>query len=135
MSYVITNQCIGCDRCRSSCPTQAVQREGDRYWIDVSQCDGCEGMYRVPQCWAACPTNSGCTFLADIPISLSQTPRTGSSASPLPDYWDTWFDTYDRLVQRLKRTQTSDYWHRWFDTYSTTLARLQSNSMATSPVG
>ncbi|MEL6221532.1 MAG: 4Fe-4S binding protein [Cyanobacteria bacterium J06626_14] len=116
MPYTITNHCIGCDRCLSVCPTQAIQHDEQHYWIDVNQCNGCEGVYGIAQCWAGCPTNDAC-------ISLDGTSKTADSSTQF-DYWDSWFNTYNRLVTRLKTTRSSVYWRRWFDQYSTLLSQL-----------
>ncbi|NEP46400.1 MAG: 4Fe-4S ferredoxin [Okeania sp. SIO2H7] len=122
MSYTITSQCIGCDRCLSSCPTQAIQQDGDRYWIDANQCDGCQKTHGTPQCWAACPTNNGCVFLVDGPIAFAKT------AGSVQEYWDSWFTTYNALVTRLKQTQTSEYWRSWFDSYAAKVSQMQPNA-------
>lgn len=59
MSYTIpNNSCVGCDNCRPQCPTGAIKRENNEYWIDPSLCNNCEGYYPKPQCVIACPTNS-----------------------------------------------------------------------------
>ncbi|MEM7769672.1 MAG: 4Fe-4S binding protein [Cyanobacteria bacterium P01_E01_bin.6] len=123
MPYVITNQCIGCDRCLSVCPTQAVQRDEHHYWIDASQCNACEGVYRVAQCWAGCPTNNACISFTDSVESVDS-----HALSRTFDYWDSWFDTYNRLVVRLKTTQSSAYWRHWFEQYSTFLSRLKDKT-------
>ncbi|MGJ3252409.1 MAG: 4Fe-4S binding protein [Elainellaceae cyanobacterium] len=122
MPYTITNQCIQCDRCLSSCPTQAIQDDGQQYWIDASQCTNCEGTYSVPQCWAVCPTNGGCVF------------STSEIAAPSGDYWDSWFNIYDRLIAQLKSShstlsQQPNYWQSWFDSYAATLSRLQTQHL------
>ncbi len=121
MPYLITSQCIQCDRCFSSCPTNAIQRDGQQYWIDANQCNGCEGAYGVPQCWAVCPTNDGCISFTDGIAALG----TGEPSRTL-DYWDSWFDTYNRLVVRLKGAHQSEYWYSWFDSYSSILSRVRS---------
>lgn len=123
MSYVITNQCIQCDRCLSNCPNHAVQKDEHHYWIDANLCNGCEGVYRVPQCWAACPTNEGC-----VPFTESVTSLGKAEPSQTPDYWDSWFNTYNRVVVRLKKTHAPDYWQRWFDAYSSNFSKLKSST-------
>ncbi|NJR62492.1 MAG: 4Fe-4S binding protein [Cyanobacteria bacterium CRU_2_1] len=116
MTCIITSQCIECRRCESICPTGAITQNGQQYQINSERCNDCVGHYAVPQCWAACPTNGGCVpNLAILPRSLS--------AKPSGDYWDDWFNTYNRLVSRLKTNQPSDYWQRWFDTYSQALSK------------
>ncbi len=59
MSYTIPNKsCLGCDNCRPQCPTGAIKRENDKYWIDPSLCNNCEGYYPEPQCVTVCPNDS-----------------------------------------------------------------------------
>jgi NAD-dependent dihydropyrimidine dehydrogenase PreA subunit/DNA-binding transcriptional regulator YiaG len=59
MPYTIpNNSCVGCDSCRPQCPTGAIKKENNEYWIDPSLCNNCEGYYPEPQCVLACPTNS-----------------------------------------------------------------------------
>lgn len=116
MTYIITDHCIGCSRCLSVCPTQAIDASGDRYQIDAQRCNGCQNAFRVPQCWAVCPTNEGCVSLTEsIAAALTR---------PAADYWDSWFDTYTRMVNRLQTTRQTPYWHDWFDSYSHALTRL-----------
>jgi DNA-binding transcriptional regulator YiaG len=57
MSYVITNRCIRCDRCRPECPRGAIDIDGGKYSIDLNLCDNCQG-YEAPQCIVSCPVNS-----------------------------------------------------------------------------
>jgi Fe-S-cluster-containing dehydrogenase component len=118
MAYVITNKCIGCDRCSTTCPTGAIQKVNDRHQIDPSLCNNCVGYYSVAQCAAACPTNRGC-----IPGTSSIfTQLTPSDTST--DYWDRWFKTYDRLISRLETSQHTHYWEHWFDQYSQRFSNL-----------
>jgi Fe-S-cluster-containing dehydrogenase component len=116
MTYIITNQCIACHRCESICPTGAITQNEQQYQINSERCNDCVGYYAVPQCWASCPTSGGCVSNLAIP------PRATSPKSS-SDYWDNWFNHYDRLVTRLKANHSSDYWQRWFDTYSQSLAK------------
>jgi ferredoxin len=98
MAYKITSQCISCDRCLSACPTDAIKTLNGRHWIDPELCKDCTNTaYSVPQCAAACPTANGC-----IPAPT--------------DYWEWWFASYSRTVNKLKGKQ--DYWERWFNSYS-----------------
>jgi Pyruvate/2-oxoacid:ferredoxin oxidoreductase delta subunit len=124
MTYTITSQCISCDRCLSSCPTNAIQHDGNTHWIDSARCNHCEGLYSVPQCWAVCPTNEGC-----IPFALGVSAvALSSSSESSPDYWESWFATYNRLIARLNNTkqQQSGYWQNWFDTYAKAVSHLDS---------
>lgn len=108
MSYKITSQCISCDRCRSVCPTGAIKITTDnRYWIDSNLCTNCVGAYSVSQCLAYCPTQDGC-----IPVPT--------------DYWEWWFATHDRLIDKLTGTSQTDYWERWFNLYSQKLSEQLS---------
>jgi len=115
MTHIITSQCINCHRCDSICPTGAITQNDSQHQINPERCNDCVGYYAVPQCWAACPTNAGCIAnLASLRSPAAQ------STSP---YWDTWFETYDRLVARLTTTAQPDYWHRWFDRYTQALTQ------------
>ncbi len=58
MPYTITNRCIKCDSCLPECPTGAVRREGQDYWIDPALCNNCEGLYETPQCVTHCPIDA-----------------------------------------------------------------------------
>lgn len=59
MPYTIPNKrCVGCDNCRSLCPTGAIKIENNEYWIDPCLCNNCEGYYPEPQCVIACPINA-----------------------------------------------------------------------------
>lgn len=51
------------------------------------------------QCAAICPTNRGC-----VPL--------------LTDYWDWWFQVYDRHVNHLAKPEQSEYWNWWFEQYA-----------------
>ena len=98
MSYKITSQCISCDLCLSVCPTNAIKIIDGHRWIDPNLCTDCVGsIHKVPQCSAGCPTYKGC---------IKET----------TDYWQSWFDTYNRFVKKLRNKQ--DYWEGWFDLYS-----------------
>lgn len=110
MSYSITSQCISCSRCLPSCPTGAIQQEGNIFWIESSLCNNCVGFYSVPQCVSACPTNSGC-----IP--------------DLQEFWVRWFEKYNHLVSRLQQTEKTAYWEQWFDTYSQRIATQLQRQM------
>lgn len=117
MTYTITNNCIGCDRCVPQCPTGAISRQGQAYWINPKLCNNCTGFYSVPQCQAVCPTNSGISRLSSI-----------ASLSKGNEYWDSWFNTYERLVTKLNNAQQPSYWEQWFNTYSHQLKKvIQAN--------
>ncbi|NRB06766.1 MAG: helix-turn-helix domain-containing protein [Richelia sp.] len=59
MPYIIPNKsCLGCDNCRPQCPTGAIRIENNKYWIDPSVCNNCEGYYPEPQCVKVCPNDS-----------------------------------------------------------------------------
>jgi len=64
MPYIITNRCIQCDTCTPNCPTDAIQRVGQGYWIDPGLCNNCQGFYDAPQCVVACPVSSPMPFQA-----------------------------------------------------------------------
>ena len=124
MSYTITQSCIGCQRCLSACPTEAIRTDGVAFWIEIDRCNQCKGSHGVAQCWAACPTNEGCMPLATGAAAVSLAALTEQSG----DYWDAWFTTYTRLVNRLQKAPQTSYWHHWFDTYSQTLKQLQTTA-------
>ncbi|WP_088891460.1 4Fe-4S binding protein [Leptolyngbya ohadii] len=127
MTYTITSQCIQCHRCASICPTGAITQNETQYQINAERCNDCVGHYAVPQCWASCPTHNGCTSFTALSISASNR------------YWDSWFDTYNRLVSQLTQNsseteQPIDYWQRWFNTYSQTISNLQNKLQTSTPV-
>jgi ferredoxin len=122
MAYVITSDCIDCHRCESVCPTGSITKNEQHYHINSELCHDCVGHYSVPQCWAVCPTNAGCipdcadsSESCEFPLAYS----TDENA----DYWQHWFETYNRLIWQLKHNQPSDYWQQWFDRYSQALSR------------
>ena len=51
MAYKITDECIACGSCESTCPNDAIS-EGDIYVIDPSKCDACGC------CAGACPVDA-----------------------------------------------------------------------------
>ena len=128
MTYTITNSCISCQRCQSSCPTNAIQTDGSSFWIDVNLCNQCQGSHGVAQCWAVCPTNEGC-----VPLSTG-TAAVALTAEVSTDYWSHWFASYTHMVARLKSTKQSTYWRQWFDTYSRNLQKLQTQHPISSPL-
>ncbi|NEQ46603.1 MAG: 4Fe-4S dicluster domain-containing protein [Leptolyngbya sp. SIOISBB] len=116
MTYAITSNCIGCQRCVSACPTAAIQKDGAQARIDVNRCNQCVGSFSVPQCWASCPTSHGCIE---------------ALAAATTDYWENWFTTYTHVVQRLNKTANPKYWNRWFDRYAAMVKRLQKERSVT----
>jgi hypothetical protein len=44
------------------------------------------------------------------------------------DYWESWFTTYNNLLEKLKAKQSSPYWERWFEIYSSKLKFLKVES-------
>lgn len=116
MTYTITSNCIGCQRCLSACPTAAIAVDGAQVRINESRCNQCADSYSVPQCWAICPTSNGCIE---------------AITTTTADYWETWFATYAHIVQRLRKTAKPQYWNAWFDRYAETLNRLQGERSVT----
>ncbi|UIE38040.1 4Fe-4S binding protein [Leptodesmis sichuanensis] len=119
MTYAITEQCIGCSRCKSVCPTGAITRTGDQYQINSELCNNCVGYYSVPQCWSICPTNAGCIDTSELKFQSPLLTATSSS-----EYWESWFDTYNHLVSKLKAKKQETYWQQWFDNYSQHLSKV-----------
>ncbi len=117
MSYTITDQCINCSRCRNACPTGAITLQDNVFLIDATRCNDCQGYYGTPQCASVCPTNSAC---------LPSYQVTGGSKNQIADYWDLWFNRYNKLVHKLKGKQTNPYWERWFDAYSQEISTLMT---------
>jgi ferredoxin len=95
MAYTITNQCISCGYCVSSCPVNAIKFDGEHYQIDPSQCNNCAN-YSVAQCWATCPTNSGC-----IPDSAQAFHFRQVKQDPK---WEAWFDLYSHKLEAMLRS-------------------------------
>ncbi|ACK70550.1 4Fe-4S ferredoxin iron-sulfur binding domain protein [Gloeothece citriformis PCC 7424] len=127
MSYTITHQCIGCDRCLVQCPTGAIEKVNDVLVIDSTLCNDCLGYYGTAQCASICPTNGGCVKSDSLREELN--PIEASTTGNLPNYWDSWFIRYNYLVNRLKTNQRTQYWQDWFDTYSSKLTSLLSQPM------
>ncbi|MEM6255469.1 MAG: 4Fe-4S ferredoxin [Cyanobacteria bacterium P01_D01_bin.156] len=124
MSYTITNDCIACQRCLTSCPTTAIETDGANFWINVNRCNQCQDSHGVAQCWAVCPTNEGC-----VPLATGTTAVNAVSELPT-DYWNVWFASYSQMVARLKSSQQPLYWQQWFDIYSQALKRLRNKCQA-----
>lgn len=105
MSYAITSKCIGCDRCRSQCPEQAISYHPGKLEIDSQLCNECSN-YSTPQCVAVCPTNA-----CYIPLDAQ-------------NYWSTWSTRYQQVVKQIKVHQDPQYWVHWFDCYAQKLSQL-----------
>lgn len=110
MTYTITEQCINCSACAVSCPTGAITKDNGKFSVNPDLCNDCVDAYGVAQCMASCPTYDGCHLTL---TSLIQSVKTSSD-----NYWETWFATHSRLIQRLKAQHETQYWRHWFDTYS-----------------
>lgn len=117
MAYTITNQCINCDRCLSICPTSAISYQDNHYSIDPDRCNNCVGYYSVAQCASVCPTNQGC--IPGATSVFNQPTLLGSG-----DYWERWFATYNRMIERLHQAKQAAYWENWFDMYSQKVSTL-----------
>lgn len=60
MPYTIpNNDCVGCDNCQPQmiCPTGAIKKDNDGFWIDPSLCNNCEGFHPEPKCAVVCPAH------------------------------------------------------------------------------
>ncbi|WP_404784463.1 helix-turn-helix domain-containing protein [Altericista sp. CCNU0014] len=55
MAQAITNECDRCDTCAPLCPVDAIKTIDDRYWIDPTLCNDCEGYAEEPVCASSCP--------------------------------------------------------------------------------
>ena len=130
MTYAITQTCIRCQRCLSACPTGAIFTDGSAFWIDTDRCNQCAGTYGVSQCWAVCPTNTGC-----VPLGMSVLKHTLTSCSEASmDYWEAWFARYTRLVGHLQSLKQPQYWQQWFDRYGAALQRLEAQGSENIPL-
>ncbi|ADB95287.1 helix-turn-helix domain-containing protein [Candidatus Atelocyanobacterium thalassae] len=58
MPYTISESCSSCNSCRVDCPTNAIQFNNGKYWIDQKLCNNCQGYYTEPQCIVQCPISS-----------------------------------------------------------------------------
>lgn len=58
MAYQISGECIGCNICITSCPTQAITNQDGEYWINPLLCNNCEGFFPEPQCLSLCPDSA-----------------------------------------------------------------------------
>lgn len=52
MAYKISDGCVGCGACASSCPVNAISEQDGQYVIDESVCISCGS------CASSCPTGS-----------------------------------------------------------------------------
>ena len=130
MTYTITNDCIACQRCLSSCPTSAIETDGSTFWINVNRCNQCQDSHGVAQCWAVCPTNEGCVPLATGATAVNLNAVSENST----DYWNAWFANYSHMVARLKASKQPRYWHQWFDLYAQSLQNLRNQCQAEAPL-
>ena len=52
MAYVISDGCVSCGACESTCPVGAISEGDGKYEIDANSCVSCG------TCADACPTDS-----------------------------------------------------------------------------
>jgi ferredoxin len=52
MAYKISDACINCGACESSCPVEAISEQGDKRAIDASKCIDCGS------CVSSCPVEA-----------------------------------------------------------------------------
>jgi NAD-dependent dihydropyrimidine dehydrogenase PreA subunit len=52
MAYKITDECISCGSCASTCPVEAISEGADKYEIDADTCIDCGS------CAAGCPVEA-----------------------------------------------------------------------------
>ncbi|MBD2577783.1 4Fe-4S binding protein [Oscillatoria sp. FACHB-1406] len=137
MTYTITSDCTGCQRCLPVCPTGAITSTNGKMAIAPHLCNGCVGHYSVPQCAAVCPTNYGCIEVSSSSLYwhawFETYDRTISQLKGTPrahlGYWQSWYETHRRLRSQLEQSQNS-YWHQWFTAYSQTLRSIRSPASA-----
>ena len=122
MTWTITNHCIDCQRCLSECPTGAIAPNGTQLWLDPNRCNDDEGHFNAPQSLSVCPLNEGYQpYVTEaVAVAIHQT------QSNAADYWERWFDQYNRLIARLKAKRESEYWRHWFDSYTRSLEHLKA---------
>lgn len=52
VAIIEKEKCIGCGRCISSCPFDAIEMQGSKAVVNEDLCRGCM------RCMRACPTNA-----------------------------------------------------------------------------
>ena len=52
MAYIITDECINCGACESTCPNSAISEGTDKYTINPDLCDSCGA------CADGCPVDA-----------------------------------------------------------------------------
>lgn len=52
MAHKISDECIKCGACASTCPTECIKEGDTKYEVDASQCVDCGA------CEGACPTGA-----------------------------------------------------------------------------
>jgi ferredoxin len=52
MTHVISDDCISCGACESTCPTQAISQGDTKYIIDPAKCTDCAS------CVESCPVSA-----------------------------------------------------------------------------
>ena len=57
MALKITDECINCDLCAPSCPSDAIAEGDEIYIIAPSRCTECIGYHDEPQCVVVCPVD------------------------------------------------------------------------------
>ena len=125
MSYTMTTECINCDRCRSQCPTNAIQIVNGILKINPNLCNDCVGYYGIALCIAGCPTNYGCVSSSNLTAQTTTIAPTQESQGD--DYWDSWFITYNSLIGKFRTKESkADYWESWFTTYNSLIEKLRT---------
>ena len=61
MAYkIVPERCTGCGSCEFECPNSAISAKGAVFAINPGKCTECKGIYKTPQCAAACPMPKTC---------------------------------------------------------------------------
>ncbi len=72
MSFVISNNCVGCHACMVVCPNQAVYPDADlanQFHIHPKRCDECASHFDNPQCASICPVEEAILDSASNPLN------------------------------------------------------------------